>query len=92
MILQNQVFQGTVFGPPLWNQFAADAAVPVQRAGYTEVVYADDSNAFKAFDAKVENAEIQRDLRQVQTQLHAWGRANRVEFDAGKEGFAILSR
>ena len=92
LLLQNQVFQGTVFGPPLWNQFFSDAAVPLNRSGYTEVVYADDLNAFKAFQPISDKAAIYEDLRVAQRELHSWGRANQVKFDAGKEGFAILSR
>ena len=92
LLLQNQVFQGTVFGPPLWNQFFSDSAVPLKRSGYTEVVYADDLNAFRAFQPNIDNAAINVDLRKAQTELHSWGRANQVKFDAGKEGFAILSR
>ena len=92
MILRNQVFQGIVFGPPLWNQFVADAAVPVRQTGYSEVIYADDLNAFKSFSSTSQNADIRNDMQQTQRNLHTWGRANQVEFDAGKEGFAILSR
>ena len=92
LLLQNQVFQGTVFGPPLWNQFFSDAAVPLKQSGYTEVVYADDLNAFKAFQSKIDNASIDADLRATQRKLHSWGRANQVKFDEGKEGFAILSK
>ena len=64
----------------------------MKRSGYTEVVYADDLNAFKAFQSKIDNAAINADLRSAQRELHTWGRANQVNFDAGKEGFAILSR
>ena len=31
--LQNMVFQGSVWGPPLWNAYFADARVPVAQAG-----------------------------------------------------------
>ena len=92
LLLQNQVFQGTVFGPPLWNQFFSDAAVPLKQSGYTEVVYADDLNAFKAFQSKIDNAAIKADLRAAQSELHSLGRANQVNSDDGKEGFAILSK
>ena len=49
--LANMVFQGTVLGPPLWNVFFADVAKAVNKNGSCESVFADDLNAFKAFDA-----------------------------------------
>ena len=92
MTLKNMFFQGTVSGPPLWNEFSADAAIPLRSCGCTEVIYADDLNAFKEYAASTSNADIQLDLRAAQQELHAWGRANQVAFDAGKESFAVLSR
>ena len=44
--LKNMVFQGTVWGPTFCNLFYADAEKPVKEAGFTEVVFADDLNAF----------------------------------------------
>ena len=40
--LINQVFQGTVLGPMLWNLFFEDAALPIRRSGFKEIVFADD--------------------------------------------------
>ena len=31
-------------------------------------------------------------MAECQAELHTWGRANAVQFDAGKEGFHVLSR
>ena len=53
LALRDMLFQGTVWGPQLWNTFFCDAKKPVGKQGFTEVVYADDLNAFKAFDEKV---------------------------------------
>ena len=47
MVLSNMVFQGTVWGPPLWNIYYEDAAASVQCFGFEEMVYADDFNARK---------------------------------------------
>ena len=42
--LNNMVFQGTVWGPPLWNCFFEDARAPVRKSGFDETVFADDLN------------------------------------------------
>ena len=38
------------------------------------------------------SAAIKTDLREAQSELHSRGRANQVNCDDGKEGFAILSK
>ena len=48
--MTNMVYQGTVWGPCLWNCYFADARFAIRGAGFTEIVYADDINAFKAFN------------------------------------------
>ena len=94
--LANSVFQGTVLGPPLWNTFFADSRRPLNKRGFSDTTFADDLNAWKAFRlnrlaANPHEAPLQ-ELREVQAELHLWGAANRVEFDAGKESFHILHR
>ena len=78
------VYQGAVFGPSLWNAFVGDAAIVFESAGFCIVIYADDLNAFKAYDRSMSNNVILADLRSRQAELHKWGRANRVTFDASK--------
>jgi hypothetical protein len=92
MQLLNQVFQGTCWGPVLWNLFYEDSNAAIESAEFTEVKFADDLNAFKEFDPKVEDAAIYDAMGQCQTKLHQWGAANQVAFDASKEGKRILSR
>ena len=46
--MQDMAFQGTVWGPPLWDVFYADARHAIQAAGLEVVVYADDLNAYRA--------------------------------------------
>ena len=48
--LANTVFQGTVLGPPLWNSFFADVAMPARSTGGKEAMFADDLNVFQEFD------------------------------------------
>jgi hypothetical protein len=89
--LANMVYQGTVWGPTLWNVFVGDAAVVFESLGFSVVVYADDVNAFKSFAASTSNIAIAAELRSAQAELHRWGFANRVTFDASKESVTILS-
>jgi len=90
--LRNSVYQGTVWGPPLWNIFFKDARDAIEASGYTETVFADDMNAFKNYDSTCTDATILADLESCQSSLHQWGRANQVVFDASKESMHILSR
>eukprot|EP00973_Karenia_brevis_P002597 354867-Karenia_brevis.AAC.1 len=70
------VYQGTVWGPWLWNIFFCDAADAIHERHYQEIVFADDLNAFKIFDRDETNSNIYADLRHVQQHLHRWGDAN----------------
>ena len=91
-VLQDSVFQGTVWGPGLWNTFFADASEAIRSQGFTEIVFADDLNALKEYDGKTESSVILDEMGECQEQLHEWGRANQVTFDSGKESKHILSR
>jgi hypothetical protein len=88
--LKNPVYQGTVWGPPLWNVFYEDARHTVNDKGFTERIFADDLNCFKAFDRQDSSESVMRDLLSCQSSLHKWGRANQVSFDSDKESFHIL--
>ena len=92
MDLINQVFQGTCWGPVLWNLFYEDSNEPIDKSGFVEVKFADDLNAFKEFEPKAKNKTLMEAIDGCQSSLHAWGRANQVAFDASKEGKRILSR
>ena len=90
--LSNMVYQGTVFGPILWNAFFGGAGEAVQCADFVEVTYADDLNAFREFDHLVANDVIEFHLRDCQRSLHDWGDANQVSFEASKESMHIIAR
>ena len=92
MKIQDMVFQGTVLGPPLWNIFYADAASAIRIFEFMEIIFADDLNAFKCFKSRTPNDAIRLDMRQCQSELHKWGRANQVTFDASKESMHVLAR
>ena len=42
--LMNSVFQGTVWGPPLWNVYYEDARVSINALGCIEMAFVDDFN------------------------------------------------
>ena len=92
MPLKNMVWQGSVLGPLLWNTFYGDARKPLNTAGATEIDFADDLNGFGVFPAAMQNEDILARLLEYQTGLHAWGTANRVDFDPAKEHFVALHR
>ena len=48
--LDNQIFQDTVLGPPLWNSFFADVSVPANATGGKAAKCIDDLNVFKLLD------------------------------------------
>ena len=88
--ISNTVFQGTVLGPVLWNVFFADVSIPAQSTGGESYKFADDLSVFKSFDKTVENIEVLRQMHVCRHRVHAWGRRNRVAFDAGKEHLVII--
>jgi len=92
MTLENMVFQGTVWGPSLWNVFYADARQAIHKHAFEEIVFADDLNAWKRFEAHTPKQTMLEDMDSCQKELHAWGRANQDVFDCDKEHMLILSR
>ena len=89
--LIDMVFQGTVSGPTLWNLFFEDARHAINEWFYTEVVFADDLNAYRTFPSATSNSNIMESLQNCQQELHKWGAANQVAFDASKESQHVLS-
>ena len=86
------VFQGTVLGPMLWNVFYEDSSLAIRSQSFEEIVFADDLNAFRKYNAGTPNETILADMNSCQAELHSWGKANQVVFDASKESQHILSR
>ena len=91
MTLRDMVFQGTVTGPKLWNLFFEDARHAINEYLFDEVVFADDLNAYSIYSSATQNSVITDALKKCQHELHKWGDANQVAFDAGKESHHILS-
>ena len=65
MCLADMVFQGTVWGPTLWNVFFKDAKQAVQEAGFTDEVYADDLNAYKSYPTSVNNEVLFKEGKEL---------------------------
>jgi hypothetical protein len=89
--LENMVFQGTVLGPPLWNLFFEDAGEAIQEMHFEDIRYADDLNAYRLLPSTTPNSKVLEALKLCQAELHAWGDANQVEFDSGKESLHLIS-
>ena len=83
-LFSDSVYQGTTWGPPLWNFFFADAAIPIQDADFTESMFADDLNAFRGFPKDFDNNYLKTEMEKCQNKLHYWGNANQVTFDPAK--------
>ena len=90
--LRNSVYQGTVWGPPLWNLHYESSRHAVNSTDYFEVTYADDMNMSKPFANHTPFDDIHADMRICQDNLHRWGSGNSVLFDPGKEEFHVLTR
>ena len=63
----------------------------MQEAGFTELVFADNSNAFKEYASVTKNEEAFNAARTCQEKVHSWGRANQVSFEPTKESFHVVS-
>lgn len=90
--VSNMNYQGTIWGPPLWNLFFSDVRLALRRCGFSEVIYADDLNAYRAFWNDVSNDFILFQLRRCQFELHDRGAATCVSYDPEKEGFHYFSK
>jgi hypothetical protein len=64
-VLFDQVYQGIVFCPPIWNVFFKDVSLPVTQSGEVDSKFADDLTAFKAFPASTDNNTVLEQLGKV---------------------------
>eukprot|EP00969_Alexandrium_andersonii_P203621 8997463-Alexandrium_andersonii.AAC.1 len=58
-----KVYQGTTWGPPLWNTFFADAAIAVRAANFDHAAYADDLTPFRVLELGCSDADAFRQMR-----------------------------
>ena len=73
--LASMIFQGTVWGPTLWNIFDEDARKTINEMHFTEVVFADDLNAYHEFTSDPKE-NILKGSKACRVDLHRWGEAN----------------
>ena len=71
--------------------FFEDARHAINEFLFEEVVYADDLNAYRIFPSDTDNTSIKTCIGKCQQELHKWGAANQVAFDAGKESQHVVS-
>ena len=90
--ISDEVFQGTVLGPPLWNIFFEPIDSAIQSQHFKIAKFADDLSAYKYYNRTISNNTICDDLRRCQTAAHLWGVQSRVSFDPGKEHFCVIDR
>ena len=90
--LKNQVFQGTVLGPKLWNTFFADIKNVLTLVDLILLLFADDLNAYKLFPRSVSNEVILEQLKRGQSECHKWGSVSQVEFERTKEIFTVIDK
>ena len=83
--ISDMVYQGTVLRPSLRNAVYGDSALAVNLIVFLEVIYADDLNCFKDFGLRIANVDIAQEMRRCQQELHKWGYANQVNFDASQK-------
>ena len=71
LFMQNMVYQGTVWGPPLWNIYYRDVKLAIAANGFIDIVYADDLNAFKTFPNSINDDTMHEEMQQCQRELHS---------------------
>ena len=91
-VIDNELFQGTVLGPPLWNVYFDLVDAPIRRKLFNPAKFADDMTAYRNYEANTSNAVILAQLAGCQSEVHEWGASKRVTFDEDKEHFSILHR
>ena len=92
MILTNMVYQGTVWGPPLWNCYFGDSRLVAEEEGFHDTFFADDLNLYKVFPSQTGTEMVTEALDECQARLHTWGGMNQVVFDPAKESKHVLHR
>ena len=71
--------------------FYADCRKAVEACGFQDLFFADDLNCWKSFAAQTANKVLREAAGNCQKEVHDWGAANRVVFDADKESLHVLS-
>ena len=75
-VLVDSVFQGTVLGPILWNIFFRDFNATAKETNAYAYIFADDLSTHQSFPHQTPSHAVFTTIRQVQSQVHTWGRQN----------------
>ena len=73
MRFRNMIYQGTVWGPWLWNIFYEDVKLAMQICEFRGIVFAYDMNAYRAFPMAIPTAVLIAEANKCQNELHKWG-------------------
>ena len=90
--LNHMVYQGTVWGPSLWNTFYSDASVAVEQNDYLGTVFADDLNCFRVFDGAIGNKNIDSRVSQIPSVTAHMGACEPSLFRAQQREFPYIGR
>ena len=90
IILTDMVFQGTVLGPCLWNNFFGNIGSSIIEGRQEAQVFADDLKCTSTFPAETSDHIVFNELKDIQERAHQWGHHHRVTFDPSKESFHII--
>ena len=58
----------------------------------SRIFFADDLSAMREYSSRVDTNKILDEVRKFKSDLHEWGRANCIVFDATKESLHVISR
>ena len=68
--IEDEVFQGTVLGPPLWNVFFREIDDTIKCCLFRVAKFADDLAAYGNYYSSISNSQIQEDLVECQRACH----------------------
>ena len=75
----------------MMNLLFEDTATAIRVHGFYEIVFAEDLNAYKAFERTAGNHEIVWNLKKYKHKVHTWSKATQINFDATKKSMHILA-
>ena len=70
MIMNNNVWQGTVLGSLLWNSFFSDVNISAKSTRGQESMFADDLNVFEKFGRLQPLLELMSSMEKCRSNMH----------------------
>ena len=90
--MENQVYQGTVLGPSLWNVYFAPVGDKIKQNTFGYNLFADDLTSHATVSNNIDNEDCLFVLANLQDSIHRWGRKEQITFDRDKESCHIISK